>query len=306
VLDQLAAAVVRHHTGLWSSTAVPRLSLISTEEPTPAEFPYEPKICFAAEGAKRTTAGDRTWLNPAGHMFLNSLELPVTATLDQTPYRAAVLHLDNSALAGLLLELDQTEPHPLPTREGQIAAPMTPDIVEAVTRWVRLLDTPGDIGPLAHRVEAEILYRLLNSPLGPVLRQFAISDSGLSRIRSAAGWIRTHYNEPLRIDAIAAVANMSTATLHRQFKAATGLSPIRFQKHLRLREARRQLLAGHATAAQIAAAVGYASPTQFSREYRRTYGLPPAQDAAQLRQHLAPDPGAAREWANEPNDESVA
>ncbi|GAA4737198.1 AraC family transcriptional regulator [Phytohabitans rumicis] len=287
MLDQLAAAVTRHSDALWTSTAVPRLSLISVDElGGNAELLYEPMICFAADGAKRTTAGDRTWLTSRGHMFLNSLEVPVTATLEQTPYRSAVLHLDPALLADLLLELDETDLHALPTPGGQVAAPITPELTNALTRWVRLLDTPADIKLLAARIETEILYRLLNSPLGPVLRQFAIADSSLSRIRAAAGWIRANYDQPLRIDAIAAAARMSVATLHRQFKAATGMSPIRFQKQLRLQEARRLLLAGTNSAAHVASTVGYASPSQFNREYRRTYGLPPAQDVTRLRHRL--------------------
>lgn len=163
---------------------------------------------------------------------------------------------------------------------------MTPELVDAVTRWVQLLDTPEDIRPLATRIESEILYRLLRSSLGPVLRQWSPTDSATTRVREVARWICAHYTEPLSIDAIAAAAHMSPASLHRHFKAATGMSPLRYQKHLRLQEARRRLVAGDATAAQIAHAVGYVSATQFNREYRSTYGLPPGQDAARLRTRL--------------------
>jgi AraC-like DNA-binding protein len=167
-----------------------------------------------------------------------------------------------------------------------MVAPMPAPLIQAVTRWARLLDTPGDIPALAARTEAEIVYRLLHGPLAPGLRQFAVTDSAHGRIRAAAGWIRAHYSEPVRIDHLAAIAHVSAATLHRQFKEATGMSPIRFQKQVRLEEARRLLVTG-TTAAEVAHAVGYASPTQFNREYRRTYGQPPAQDAAHLRQRLA-------------------
>ena len=167
-----------------------------------------------------------------------------------------------------------------------MVAPMPAPLLEAVTRWVRLLDTPGDIPALAARTEAEIVYRLLQTPLAASLRQFAVAESAHARIRAAIGWVRAHYNEPVRIEHLAAIAHVSAATLHRQFKAATGMSPIHFQKQVRLEEARRLLVAG-TTSAEVAHAVGYASPTQFNREYRRTYGLPPAQDAAHLRQRLA-------------------
>ncbi|MER6091659.1 AraC family transcriptional regulator [Streptomyces bluensis] len=142
---------------------------------------------------------------------------------------------------------------------------MTPELVDAVTRWVQLLDAPEDIRPLAGRIESEILYRLLRGPLGPVPRQWSPADTATTRVREVARWICAHYTEPLSIDAIAVAAHMSPASLHRHFKAATGMSPLKYQKSLRLQEARRRLVAGDATAAQIAQAVGYVSATQFNR-----------------------------------------
>lgn len=291
-LDQLAAAVARHTDQLWQDSAVPHQVLVAIDERVaPADLLYEPMICFVAEGAKRATAGERTWVTGRGEMFFNPLVLPVTAVFEDVPYRSTVIRLDGRALTDLLLELDGAEAGaPTGTPPGpvaQITAPMTPEIVDAVTRWVRLLDSPDDIRPLAARFEAEILYRLLGSPLGPMLRQFTTTDSATSRVRTAAAWIAAHYTEPLSVDAIAAVAHMSTATLHRHFRTATGMSPLRFQKQLRLQEARRQLVAGDTTAVLVAEAVGYVSATQFNREYRRAYGLPPATDAARLRDRLA-------------------
>ncbi|MEV8022236.1 AraC family transcriptional regulator [Streptomyces sp. NPDC086554] len=284
MLDQLAAAIARHTDGTWSDSAVPRLTVVALDEPeAAADLLYEPMICFTVEGAKRGVAGDRSWVTGRGQMFFNSVAMPVTATFDELPYRSAVMRLDAQVIADLLLELDGAAPAAPAAPGGQLTAPMTPDIVDAVTRWVRLLDTPEDIRPLAARIEGEILYRLLGSPLGPLLRDFTLTDSSGARVRAAARWICAHYAEPLAVDAIAAVAHMSTATLHRHFKAATGMSPLRFQKQLRLQEARRLLVAGDATAVQAAQAVGYVSATQFNREYRRAFGLPPAQDATRLR-----------------------
>jgi len=163
---------------------------------------------------------------------------------------------------------------------------MTPELLDAVTRWVELLDSAEDIHILAPRIESEILYRLLRGPLGAVLRQWSLADSTTSRVRLVARWIHERYTEPLSIGEIAAAAQMSPASLHRHFKATTGMSPLKYQKQLRLQAARRRLAAGDDTAAQIAQAVGYVSATQFSREYRSTYGLPPGQDAARLRARL--------------------
>ncbi|NUQ97646.1 MAG: AraC family transcriptional regulator [Streptomyces sp.] len=286
--DRLADAIGRHCQGTWCETAVPRVSLVALDELIePVQLMYEPMICFIADGAKRTAVGERSWVTPRGEMALFTLDLPVTAAFEKVPYRAAVMRLDAEALAAVQMELDESGPPSPPAAAVAVTAPMAPELVDAVTRWIRLLDTPEDIRPLAPRIESEILYRLLRSPLGPVLRHWSLADSAASRIRTAARWICEHYTEPLGIDEIAEMARMSPATLHRHFKAATGMSPMRFQKHLRLQEARRRLFAGDATAAQVAQAVGYVSATQFNREYRSAYGLPPGQDAARLRARLA-------------------
>ncbi|SEG16984.1 AraC-type DNA-binding protein [Actinacidiphila yanglinensis] len=292
MVDQLAAAVARHSEGAWCDSGVPRLTLVSLDEPiAPMDMLYEPMICFVADGAKHSSAGELSWATGRGEMFFNSQIIPVTAVFQRLPYRSAVMRLDGRVLADLLLELEGAAPQPSTGSVGRIAAPMTPEIVDAVTRWVRLLDTPGDIPALAPRIEAEILYRLLGSPLGPMLRRFTPVETAASRVRAAAAWICAHYREPLTVEGIAAIAHMSTASLHRHFKAATGMSPLRFQKQLRLQEARRRLIAGDATAVLVAEAVGYVSATQFTREYRRMYGLPPARDAARQRERLtAPRP----------------
>ncbi|MFG2732049.1 AraC family transcriptional regulator N-terminal domain-containing protein [Streptomyces canus] len=291
MLDRLAHAIERHCPGLWSQTAVPKLSLVALDELVdPIEVTYEPMICFIADGAKRTAVGERSWITPRGEMALFTLDLPVTAAFEKVPYRAAVMRIDSEVLAAVQLELELAESGPQSPAvavAAAVTAPMSPELVDAVTRWVQLLDSPEDIGPLASRIETEILYRLLRSPLAPVLRHWSLADSTAARIRTTARWIRDHYAEPLGIDEISEVARMSPATLHRHFKAATGMSPLRFQKYLRLQEARRLLFTRDVTAAQVAQEVGYVSATQFNREYRRAYGLPPGQDAAQLRTRLA-------------------
>ncbi|QDY78003.1 AraC family transcriptional regulator [Streptomyces qinzhouensis] len=288
MLDRLSADIARHTVEPWSETAVPRLSLVALDElPDPIDLLYDPMVCFIADGTKRAAAGEQSWTSTRGDMAFNTLRVPVTASCERLPYRSVVMRLDGRVITELLLELGESGHRPLPGPGGQVTAEMTPELLDSVTRWVRLLDSPEDIGPLAARIESEILYRLLKSPLGPALRQFTVADSGAARIRAAAAWICEHYTEPLSVDEIAAVAHMSTATLHRRFKAATGMSPLRFQKQLRLQEARRLLTAGETTAASVARAVGYVSATQFSREYRSWYGLPPMRDAGQLRGRLA-------------------
>nr|WP_231126356.1 AraC family transcriptional regulator [Motilibacter aurantiacus] len=285
-MDPLAAVVARHAGAFWSDTLVPRLTVVRVDEPPGTlDMVYEPMVCFVASGSKRTTAGERSWVATAGQMFLSSHDLPVAAQFEGVPYRSAVLRLDVDVLAGLLLELGDTATAEAPA-EAVCVAPMAPELVEAVTRWVRLLDAPTDVPALAGRFEAEVLYRLLTSPLGPALRQSVVAGSAVARVRAATGWLRSNYSRPVRVEELAAVAHMSVATLHRRFRAATGMSPLEFQRRLRLQEARRLLVAGGSTAAAVAGAVGYSSATQFSREYRRAYGLPPAADAARLREQL--------------------
>ena len=265
---------------------MPRQNIVTVDDRLAGlDMRYEPMICFVVQGAKLAMAGEHQWLTTRGEMFLCTVDMPVTASFEQVPYRSVTLRLDGGPLADLLLELDDAPAGGgVPDRVGTV--PMTPELADAVTRWVRLLDTPADIAALAPRVESEILYRVLGTALGPPLRQLVLSGSPLSRIRRAAAWIGAHYTERITVGDVAAVAHMSPATLHRHFRAATGMSPLRFQKHLRLQEARRLLVAGDTTAAAVADAVGYVSATQFNREYRSAYGLPPAQDAARVRESL--------------------
>jgi hypothetical protein len=206
MLDRLAHAIERHCPGLWSQTAVPKLSLVSLDELVdPIEVTYEPMICFIADGAKRTAVGERSWITPRGQMALFTLDLPVTAAFEKVPYRTAVMRIDSEVLASVQLELAESEPQPPVAVAAAVTAPMSPELVDAVTRWVQLLDSPEDIGPLASRIETEILYRLLRSPLGPVLRHWSLADSTAGRIRTTARWIRDHCTEPLGIDEISEV-----------------------------------------------------------------------------------------------------
>jgi len=303
VLDRLAAAVERHLVVPGGETAVPHLTLAGIDgELEPVDQLYEPMICFITDGAKKVTAGELSAVAGPGELLLMPLDLPAVVDLVKTPYRSVVLRLDAQTVTDLLVELEDygeyggsgkdggdgsrgddggygTSAGP----QGLAAASVTPALVDAVARWVELLDTPEDIGPLAARIEGEILYRLLRGELGPRLREAFLADSATSRVRVAARWIMDRYDQPLSVAEIAAVAHMSTAGLHRHFKAVTGMTPLKYQKRLRMQEARRRLVGGEESAAQVALAVGYVSATQFSREYRSTYGLPPGQDAARLR-----------------------
>jgi transcriptional regulator GlxA family with amidase domain len=177
-------------------------------------------------------------------------------------------------------------PDERPTSYGVSLA--APELTDAWLRLARLLDRPQDIAVLAPMLEREILYRLLQGQQGAILRQIACNESRVSRVRRAIGWIREHFDEPLRVPHLADLSGMSPAAFHRHFKAVTAMSPLQFQKSLRLQHAR-QLLIAEPDAARAGYAVGYESASQFSREYARLFGAPPARDAQRLRG----DPAAA-------------
>ncbi|MFD0509007.1 AraC family transcriptional regulator [Streptomyces chiangmaiensis] len=168
MLDRLAAAIDRHCPGTTSDTKVPRLSLISVGEPVePSGQLYEPMVCFVAAGAKRTTAGDLSLVAPAGEMLLTTIDLPVDVSLETVPYRSAVLHLHGPSIADLIVEMDGTAPVGAPATAGHLKAPMTPELLDAVTRWVELLDAPGDIRLLAPGTRARSSTGSWAVPWGP-------------------------------------------------------------------------------------------------------------------------------------------
>ncbi len=273
-------------------TPLPRIALMRADAPTPASgVLYDPVACFAAQGRKTLMVADRAYSYDSGAYMVTAVGLPVVAGITEAspaaPYLAVRLRLDAGILAGLLLELPGVDG---PRTAGIGTAPFGPDLMEPVLRLVRLLDRPQDAAALAPMVEREILYRLLCGPLGPMLRQVAVGDTRLAQVGRVLSWMRENYHRPVRIEALARLAAMSPATLHRHFRAITGLSPLQYQKQVRLHEARRRMLAQQADARGVGFAVGYESASQFSREYARLFGAPPLRDAERLRSAGEPVP----------------
>ena len=284
MIDEMRALVVRH-AGQPAPSRLPlRVTLATTPTP-PTHGLYQPMLCFVLQGAKRVIMGERVVEYRAGDFLVASIDLPVigqvTEASPEQPYMVVALMLDPASIAGLLIDL----PH---AGEGRAEAgisisPMTSELIDPLLRLMRLLDAPHDVPVMAPMFEREILYRMLQGTQGAILRQIAQSDSRLSRVRRTIDWIRQNYVEPLRVDHLAGLAGMSASSFHRHFKAVTAMSPLAFHKQIRLQEARRRLIAAPAEAARVAYAVGYESPSQFSREYARLFGLPPIRDAARLR-----------------------
>jgi AraC-like DNA-binding protein len=241
---------------------------------------------LVVQGAKQATLNDETYLYGPGNYLLNSVDLPVLCNVTQAspekPYLSFTLRLDPAQMAALISE-NLPPPGSNGYERGMGVSPLSDGLQDAVLRLLRLLDSPQDIPILYPLIEREILYRLLTGPQGHRLRQIAISDSQPHQISRAIDWLRQNYASPLRIDDLARQVNMSSSSLHHHFKAITAMSPLQYQKQLRLQEARRLMLVEQLDAASAAHHVGYESPSQFSREYSRQYGAPPRQDVARLR-----------------------
>ena len=254
--------------------------------PTPAMF--EPMLYFALQGTKRLSSGERTLAYGAGTMFLASIDVPViwsvTGATEELPYLAVALKLDPPTIASMLLEVSPASASETAEDvEALVVADATEAMRDPLLRLVRLLDAPADAPLLAPMFERELLYRVLQSPRGAILRQIARTGSRLSQIQRAVKWIRSHLTEPLPVETLAGIASMSVSSFHRHFKASTGLSPLAFHKQVRLQEARVRLLAAPGAVASVAFEVGYESASQFSREYARQFGIAPAKDVARMR-----------------------
>lgn len=272
------------------ATAVPRLSLVRMSQPTmPLHSVHNPAVCIIAQGRKLVLLADKVFDYGAGRYLAVSVDVPVVGQVieasTETPYLCFKLDLDPALLSAMLLDLgsDGLDGDAQGAGQGVEVADVTADIVDAATRLVKLLDRPEDIRILAPLIERELLYRLLGGPLASVLRQIAWGGSRLQQVNRAIGWIRRNFDRPFAMEVVAAEARMSASALHQHFKAVTAMSPLQYQKQLRLQEARRLILSNAADAATAGHRVGYDSPSQFSREYARLFGAPPLRDAARLR-----------------------
>lgn len=289
VMEIMRDRVSRHATSPRTETPIPRLTLsVLTHPGSGVATMLTPVTCLILRGRKQVTVGETMLEYDGARYFVASLDLPATGrVLDASPaepYLAVGLELDRAILADLIAGLPPGLVNNAPVSGDQPCfgtSAVTRDLLEAWNWLLSLLDQPEDAPVLAAAREREILYRLLRGPLGGHLCQIAQGDSRLARIRRVIDWIGSHYEETLRTGMLAEIAGMSVASFHRHFRAATAMSPLQYQKTVRLHMARR-LLASGMEAGEAAYTVGYESASQFSREYSRAFGLPPSRDVERL------------------------
>jgi AraC-like DNA-binding protein len=277
LLPDLQRLLVGHADQTVLPSVVVKASETKTE-PMPAVS--DPVFALVAQGTKRTILGDTVYDYGAGEYLVVSVELPVTAHVLEAPYMGFGLRLKPAQIADLLLE---TAGGRGPAETAGIAVSTAPEeLLDPVVRLMRLLDRPADLPVLGAAIEREIVWRLITGEQGAMVRQIGLADSRLAQIARAIRWIRQNYADLFRVEDAARVAGMSVTSFHRHFRTVTTMTPIQYQKQIRLQEARARLIAEPHDVAGVGYAVGYGSPSQFSREYRRMFGAPPGADAARL------------------------
>jgi AraC-like DNA-binding protein len=271
------------------ATAIAGLSLMraTAARGLPKHRLYRPALCIVVQGAKEIALSDRVLSYRAMQALVVSLDLPafgrVTEASPGRPYLAINLDLDAALMAELLGELEPPSPPVAPPALGLFVADVDGPLSDALERLLRLLDTPAAIPVLGRQALREIYYWLLTGPHAGTIARLVAPEGHAQRIGRALQLLRENFARPLRVTELASAVNMSPSAFHQHFKALTALSPLQYQKHLRLLEARRLIAADAATIAGAAYRVGYESPSQFSREYARMFGAPPRRHAAELR-----------------------
>jgi AraC-like DNA-binding protein len=247
-----------------------------------------PALCIIAQGAKTVIVGQEVYEYDASRMLVFSVALPVAAQITRAsysqPYLALRLDFDPHKIADLVLKVFPHGLPPVQERRAAYVAPLEVSIVNAAARLVECLAQPGDTELLAPLVMDEILIRLLRSRIGARVAQMGLAESSVHRVAKAVCWLRSNFSQPMKVEELAELVNMSVSSFHEHFRSVTSMSPLQYQKVLRLQEARRLMLSTMMDAGTASQRVGYLSASQFSREYSRFFGSAPMKDAAKLRQ----------------------
>lgn len=269
------------------ATAYAPLSIYRHEAPTELiSYLQEPSLCLIVQGKKRVLLGEETHYYDKDHYLITAVDLPLIAQIFEasrtSPYLGLTLKLEKKQIAQMLLDDHVTISRNQSSDRGLVVSRIELPIVQAMLRLIDLLDHPGDIPVLAPLIQREILYRLLVSEQGRHLQQISMVGSHSHQIARAIEWLKENYNKSFKVEDLASFSGMSTSSLHYHFRALTAMSPLQFQKRLRLNEARQLMLMEQKDATTAAFEVGYESPSQFSREYSRLFGAPPSKDIKKL------------------------
>ncbi|MBQ5950492.1 AraC family transcriptional regulator [Massilia sp. ST3] len=299
ILAQLCKEMVLRFAGVPEgendlATGLPWLTLVRRLSPTAAgRGILQPSACLIVQGEKEMLVGQRVLRYGPGCYVQAGAAMPVSGRIVEAsasaPYLGIRIDLDPKEVAAFILDMQLPVP---PEREDVPVVTVEPAadaLMETFLRLLRLLDRPRDLTVLGRLVKQEIMYHLITAPGGLTLSRGLLGGQREHAVSRAISWIREHYDQPLKISDLADTVHLSASVLHRRFKAATVMSPLQYQKQVRLLEARKLLMSGSFEAASVAYQVGYESPSQFSREYRRLFGASPLQDAQHLRGH-APEP----------------
>jgi AraC-like DNA-binding protein len=269
-------------------TAIDQLHFIRSDSPTDVVHTvHKPGLCIIVQGRKQIQLWDESYTYDPLNYLVVSVTLPlagqVTDASPDSPYFCIRLDIDPAEIARLIADISPIGvPSQQPCR-GLYLDKIDTSLLDAMLRLVRLLDVPSDIRALAPLALKEIFYRLLKGQQGQRLHEIAITDSQTHRVTRAIEWLNNNYAQPLHIDELASYVNLSNSTLHHRFKAVTAMSPLQYQKQLRLQHARRLMISEGLDVSTAGFKVGYESPSQFSREYSRMFGAPPSRDIAKLR-----------------------
>jgi AraC-like DNA-binding protein len=293
-LDELRAQIVRIARRNAPPEWIDGVQVFATDQVTePLGTVTEPCLALVAQGEKRSALEERIFDYRAGQYLVVTLDLPLTSQITHAdtaePFLAFGLPLKPAVIAQLLLDAGTaTGTGKKDTGVAIATSDADDDLIDAAVRRLRLVGNPVDQRILAPAIEREIHWRLLTGPQAATVRQIGLADSRLSLVARAIHWLQARYAEVIRVDDLAAEVGLSVSSLNRHFRAVTAMSPMQYQKQLRLQKARIQLIANPHDIAAIGHAVGYDSPSQFSREYRRMFGAPPGQDAARLQTAVLP------------------
>ncbi|MGD9807197.1 MAG: AraC family transcriptional regulator [Deferribacterales bacterium] len=264
-------------------TGIPGLILHRWEHPTdPVSYMHDPSLCLIAQGKKRVVLAEEDYHYSENQFLLSSLDLPIIANIVEAskdrPYLGITYRLNQKEISHLLVDNNLPKSSKRETSKSIGVGDASTEMMDAFIRLVSLIKEPDNINMLAPLIQKEILFRLLMSDQGPRLRELAMAGSKESQIAKAIEWLKKNYNTQLKIENLANHARMSSSSLHQHFREMTNMSPLQYQKWIRLHEARRLMLAEKYDASNAAFEVGYESPSQFSREYKRLFGNPPLRD----------------------------